>query len=141
MLFPLTYEFNPSDYQLLINKKDVLEELGFTIEEFGINTIAVKEHPDWLREGYEDVLIKNIFDILIEDATKFDRMKFLNRVAATTACKMSVRAHEYISLEQAKIILDDLFKCDNPYNCAHGRPTIVNYSAYELDRMFKRVMN
>jgi DNA mismatch repair protein MutL len=141
MLFPLTYEFNPSDYQLLINKKDVLEELGFTIEEFGINTIAVKEHPDWLREGYEDVLIKSIFDILIEDATKFDRMKFLNRVAATTACKMSVRAHEYISLEQAKIILDDLFKCDNPYNCAHGRPTIVNYSAYELDRMFKRVMN
>jgi DNA mismatch repair protein MutL len=141
MLFPLTYEFNPSDYQLLIDKKDVLEELGFTIEEFGINTIAVKEHPDWLREGYEDVLIKSIFDILIEDATKFDRMKFLNRVAATTACKMSVRAHEYISLEQAKIILDDLFKCDNPYNCAHGRPTIVNYSAYELDRMFKRVMN
>lgn len=141
MLFPLTYEFNSSDYQLLMNKKDVLEELGFTLEEFGINTIAIKEHPDWLREGYEDVLIKNIFDILIEDSTKFDRMKFLNRVAATTACKMSVRAHEYISLEQAKVILDDLFKCDNPYNCAHGRPTIVNYSAYELDRMFKRVMN
>ena len=68
-------------------------------------------------------------------------MKFLRRVAQTTACKMSVRAHEYISLEQAKVILDDLFKCDNPYNCAHGRPTIVNYSAYELDRMFKRVMN
>lgn len=141
MLFPLTYEFNSSDYQLLMNKKDVLEELGFTLEEFGINTIAIKEHPDWLREGYEDILIKNIFDILIEDSTKFDRMKFLNRVAATTACKMSVRAHEYISLEQAKVILDDLFKCDNPYNCAHGRPTIVNYSAYELDRMFKRVMN
>ena len=141
MLFPLTYEFSPSDYQLIMNKMDVLESLGFTIEEFGINTIAIKEHPDWLREGYEDTLIKHILDILIEDAVKFDRMKFLKRIAQTTACKMSVRAHEYISLEQAKILLDDLFKCENPYNCAHGRPTIINYSAYELDRMFKRVMN
>ena len=55
-------------------------------------------------------------------------MKFLKRIAQTTACKMSVRAHEYISLEQAKILLDDLFKCDNPYNCAHGRPSIMNFN-------------
>ena len=68
-------------------------------------------------------------------------MKFNNRVIATIACKSSVIANEDISLEQADRILKDLVLCDNPYNCAHGRPTIIHYSSYELEKMFKRVMN
>ena len=141
MLFPITLEYSTSDAMKLQEHMDLIEELGFVVEEFGINTYAVKEHPDWLREGMEDMLTKHIFDMIIEDANKFDRMRFLDRVAATTACKMSVRAHEEISLDHAREILKDLMLCDNPYNCAHGRPTIIHYSNYELERMFKRVMN
>lgn len=141
MLIPLTIEYSASEYSRLLENKEELEELGFKIEEFGINTVVVKEHPDWLREGMEDVLIKQIFDIFIDERVKFDRMRFLDRMCATIACKMSVRAHEIISLEQADQILKDLMLCDNPYNCAHGRPSIIHYSNYELERMFKRVMN
>ena len=54
---------------------------------------------------------------------------------------MSIRAHEAITLDQAKELLKQLVECDNPYNCAHGRPTIIHYSNYELDRMFRRIMN
>ena len=141
MLVPLTLEFSTSDYLKVEEHKDTLEDIGITIENFGVNTIIVKEHPTWLREGMEATLIKQIFDMLIEDSVKFDKMKFLKRVAQTTACKMSIRAHEVISLDQAKELLKQLFMCDNPYNCAHGRPTIIHYSEYELDRMFRRIMN
>ena len=141
MLIPLTLEYSASEFNRLKENLEEIEALGFKIEELGINTFVVKEHPDWLREGMEDMLIKQIFDIFIEESMKFNKMRFLDRVAATTACKMSVKAHESITLEQADQILKDLMECDNPYNCAHGRPTIVHYSNYELERMFKRVMN
>lgn len=141
MLIPLTIELSASDYMKVEEHKPDLEELGFTIEEFGVNTIVIKEHPTWLRQGMEDVLIKQIIDMLIEDAVKFDKMKFLKRVAQTTACKMSIRAHEVITLDQARELLKQLVQCENPYNCAHGRPTIIHYSEYELDRMFRRIMN
>ena len=141
MLIPLTLELSASDYMKIQEHMSDLEELGFTIEEFGVNTIVIKEHPTWLRQGMEDVLIKQIIDMLIEDAVKFDKMKFLKRVAQTTACKMSIRAHEVITLDQARELLKQLVQCDNPYNCAHGRPTIIHYSEYELDRMFRRIMN
>ncbi len=141
MLVPLTLEFSPSDYLKVEEHKNALEDLGIEYENFGVNTIIVKTHPTWLREGMEEVLIKQIFDMLIEDAVKFDKMKFLKRVAQTTACKMSIRAHEVISLDQARELLKQLFECENPYNCAHGRPTIIHYSEYELDRMFRRIMN
>ena len=141
MLFPITIELTPSDFRKLTMKKEELEEMGFVLEEFGFNTIIVKEHPIWLKEGMEEILIRQIFDILIDETKVFDRMKFLNRVVQTTACRMSVMAHETITMEQAKEILSDLVKCDNPYNCAHGRPTIIHYSTYELEKMFKRIMN
>ena len=141
MLVPLTLEFSPSDYLKVEEHKETLESIGIEYENFGVNTIIVKTHPTWLREGMEAVLLKQIFDMLIEDSIKFDKMKFLKRVAQTTACKMSIRAHEVISLDQARELLKQLFECENPYNCAHGRPTIIHYSEYELDRMFRRIMN
>lgn len=141
MLVPLTLEFSPSDYLKVEEHKSTLESIGIEYENFGVNTIIVKTHPTWLREGMEATLIKQIFDMLIEDSIKFDKMKFLKRVAQTTACKMSIRAHEVISLAQARELLKQLFECENPYNCAHGRPTIIHYSEYELDRMFRRIMN
>ena len=57
-----------------------------------------------------------------------------------TSCKMSVKANEHLSMEMMEKLLDDLVKCDNPYNCCHGRPSIIKYSSYELEKMFRRVM-
>ncbi|CDA52343.1 MAG: hypothetical protein L6V78_01035 [Clostridium sp.] len=54
---------------------------------------------------------------------------------------MSVKGNEATTTEQAENLLNDLVKCDNPYNCPHGRPTIISFTRYELERMFKRVMN
>lgn len=140
MLIPMTIELSPSDFIKIKENLDKLAQFGFVIEEFGINTFVVKEHPTWLREGYEEETIRKIFDLVINE-TNFDPVKFNNRVLATIACKMSVRANEHITMEEAKSILDQLVLCEQPYNCPHGRPTIIHYTTYELERMFKRVMN
>ena len=54
---------------------------------------------------------------------------------------MSIKANMQVSLEVMQRVLDDLVKCDNPYNCCHGRPTMIKFSTYDLERMFKRNMN
>ena len=140
MLIPLTLELSSSDFIKIKEHFDTLAKFGFILEEFGLNTIVVKEHPTWLRHGYEEETINKVIDLTL-DEKEFDEMKFNDKVIATIACKSSVRANEDISLEQASQILKDLVLCDNPYNCAHGRPTIIHYSNYELEKMFKRVMN
>ncbi len=141
LLIPINLEYSASDFIKLKNNMELIESLGFKMDEFGVNTFIVKEHPTWLREGYETESIRRIFDIIIEGKYLFDRVKFNDHVAATMACKMSVKGNEAITIEQAENLLKDLVLCDNPYNCPHGRPTIIKFTKYELERMFKRVMN
>ena len=141
LLLPIPIELTTSEFLKLKENMNILNDLGFKIEEFGINTFIVKEHPTWLISGYEVESIRRIFDIIIEGKDLFDRVKFHDHIAATMACKMSVKGNEAITLEQAQKLLDDLVLCNNPYNCPHGRPTIITFTRYELERMFKRVMN
>ena len=140
-IIPLTFELNTSDFLNIKRHIDILEDLGFKLEEFGINTYKITEHPTWLKEGKETSTINNLFESIIELGNKFDRVKFNNSIAASLACKASIRANTKISLEAAEELIKELVKCKNPYNCAHGRPTIVKFSTYDLERMFKRVMN
>ena len=141
MLIPVSIEFTPSDYLKYKEHKEKLENLGFKVEEFGINTILIKSHPTWLLEGYHEVDIKTLIEEIISYPKDFSEVRFRDRFAATVACKMSVKGNENITMEQADNILKKLVKCDNPYNCAHGRPAIISFSKYELEKMFKRVMN
>ncbi len=140
-LIPITIELSTSDFIKIKRHLNILEDMGFKIEEFGLNTYTIKEHPSWLKEGHEVEIINNIFDSIIEVGDKFDRIKFNNYVIATIACKMSVRANTRLSMEAMERIIEDLMKCENPYNCAHGRPSIIKFSNYDLEKMFKRVMN
>ena len=56
------------------------------------------------------------------------------------SCKMAIKANQNISFNEMEKLIDDLRKCDNPYTCPHGRPTVIFYSNYELEKMFKRAM-
>ena len=141
MLFPIKIEYSPSEYLIIKENFDFINSLGFLIEEFGINTVLVKEHPTWILEGYEEESIRKIFDLILAKKDTFDRVKFNEHIAITLSCKISIKANTHISLEDANILLQQLVKCDNPYNCPHGRPTIIKFTIYDLERMFKRVMN
>lgn len=141
MLIPITIEFTPSDYLKLTEKEELIKSLNIEYEEFGINTIVVKSHPTWLKEGYEEESIRKILDIIINLEKDFDRVKFEEKIAITLACKMSIKANMHISFEEMDYILKELVKCDNPYNCPHGRPTIIKFTIYDLEKMFKRVID
>ncbi len=140
-LFPINIELNASDFLTIKEHMDILNNMGFVIEEFGYNTYTIKEHPTWLKEGYEEESIHKIFDSIIVLGNKFDRVKFNEHIAITLACKMSIKANTRISTEAQEEILRELVNTDNPYNCPHGRPTIIKFSIYDLEKMFKRAMN
>ncbi len=140
MLIPITIEFLGSDYIKFTEKLEHFSSLGFDYEEFGINTIIVKGHPDYLKEGYEEESIRKIIELIINLNKDFDRVKFEESIAITLACKMSIKANHKISMMEIEYFLNELVKCDNPYNCPHGRPTIITYSNYDLEKLFKRVI-
>ncbi len=141
LLFPITIELSASEFLVLKNHLDVLQNMGFGVEEFGVNTFVVKQHPTWLKTGYEEESIHKIVDLIIKHEGEFDVVKFNEHIAITLACKMSIKANMHISNEAIAELLNELCNCDNPYNCPHGRPTIIKFSIYDLERMFKRVMN
>lgn len=140
MLFPIQIELSPSEYISLKDNIDIVTDLGFIVEDFGINTIIFKETPTWLSEGHEEEVIRKIVDLIVGEKKIVDRVKFNESLIQSISCKMSIKGNTPMSIEAMKSLLDQLFECDNPYNCAHGRPTIIKFSSYDLDKMFKRAM-
>ena len=138
MLFPKTMEYTKAEFIILKENFDFIRSLNFDIEEFGMNTIIVKSHPVWLPEGNEIEAIKRIFELIISYEKNFNIEKFNENLATMMACKMSIKANTNLSLLEMKKLLEDLGKCNNPYNCPHGSPTIIFYSLYELEKLFKR---
>ena len=139
MLFPLQFEYTHNEFLKLKDNIEFIKSLGFEIDEFGTNTYRVTTHPSWLKEGYEEESIKKIFELIIEISDKFDRVKFNEAAATRLACKMSVKANTNIGYLEQEELINTLFKCEFPYTCPHGRPTIIKYPIYELEKLFKRV--
>ena len=136
---PMKFEFTKDEAIKISKRLDDIKELGIDIEEFGDNTFIVREHPTWLTDA-NNYSLKKIFDIIISD-NNFDKKKFIDKAATSMACHMSVKAHTYISLEEAKYLLDNIRYCNNPFTCPHGRPTIIAFSKDQLIKMFKRDYN
>lgn len=140
MLVPLTLEFPSNEFIIIKQNINVLRNMHFDIEESGINTFVIKEHPTWIKEGYEIETIKKIIEVLIDQEKNFTIEKFREKAAIMLSCKMAIKANMNISISEMEALINDLRKCDNPYTCPHGRPTTIFYSNYELEKMFKRAM-
>ncbi len=140
MLIPLILEFPKNEFILISKNIDTLIKIGLDISEYGKTSFIIKGHPTWLLAGYEEESIKKILEVFIEENKNFSYEKFIDNVAETLSCKLAIKANENISISEMESLINDLRKCDNPYTCAHGRPTIIFYSNYELEKLFKRVM-
>ena len=138
LLIPITIELTSNEFIIIKENIEFLRNLNFQIEEFGISSIIVKSHPTWVPKNYEEEAIRKIIDILLTEEKNFSVEKFNESTAITLSCKLSIKANENISLKEMENLIDDLKKCDNPFNCPHGRPTIIHYSKYELEKLFKR---
>ena len=140
LLVPITIELPNNEYIILKKHFDILDKLGFIYEEFGINTIVIRSHPVWLPEYALDEAIRKIIDIII-DEEDFSELKFSDRISMTMACKMSIKANDAITIPDMEYLLNKLIQTDNPWTCPHGRPTIIKYTKYDLEKMFKRALD
>lgn len=140
LLIPVKIELSASEALIVKENFSLLEEYGFKTEEFGINTIIVRSHPSWIMDDVAEECIRKVIDIIIIRES-FDFDLFVWRMAATMACRMSIKANDYISYDDQMFLLDSLRKCDNPFTCPHGRPTIITYTKYDLEKLFKRSLD
>lgn len=140
LLIPIKIELAANEFLIIKNNLDILKEYGFIAEEFGMNTIIIRSHPNWIPEDIAEECIRKVVDMVITKES-FDFDQFVWRMAATMACRMSVKANDYLSYEDQLWLLDTLRQCDNPFTCPHGRPTIITYTKYDLEKLFKRSLD
>lgn len=138
LLIPIILEYPLNEYIIIKENIDFIRSLNIEIEDFGSNSFRITAHPTWLPSGFEEEAIKKILDLIINKEKDFSIEKFNDHLAMTVSCKMSKKANTYSSISEMENLIKDLKKCNNPYHCPHGRPTIIHYSIYELEKLFKR---
>ena len=138
LIVPIVIELPRDEYIILKEHFDILRDIDIDIEEFGNSSIRILTHPAWLPVNNEEEAIRKIIDLVISEKKDFSVGKFNDRLAMTISCKMSIKANTNISIKEMESLINDLRKCDNPFNCPHGRPTVIHFSIYELEKMFKR---
>ena len=138
LLVPITLEYPMSEFLIIEERKQMLAKLGINLEIFGDNGYVIKQLPMWMQNIDEHVFIEDMVTQLLHD-NKVDVIKLQEHAIATLSCKASLKANTHLSQEGMQSLIDNLMCCDNPYVCPHGRPTIIYYSTYEIEKLFKRV--
>lgn len=137
---PAIVELSSKELSLYNDYSNIFKELGFEIEDFGLGAIAIRGIPTDLYGTDAVSLFRQIIDELIENPLKGEFEVILNKLASM-ACKSAVKGNSSLSTEEVEALLDELLTLDNPYNCPHGRPTIVSMTKYEIEKKFKRIVD
>ena len=140
LLIPVKIELSTPEFLIVKENFDLIKSYGFDIEEFGLNTVIIRSHPNWIMDDIAEDCIRKVIDIFAENK-KFDFDLFVWRMASTMACRMSIKANDYISYDDQIWLLNELRKCENPFTCPHGRPTIITYTKQDLEKLFKRSLD
>jgi DNA mismatch repair protein MutL len=139
MLIPIVLEYPQSEYMILNERKDALAEIGIELLPFGTSSFVVKQLPLWMKQIDEQMYIETMADQVLH-TNKVDLLSLRKEAIATLSCKARVKGNTYLNTDNMQSIVDELMRCDNPYVCPHGRPTMIAYTDYELEKLFKRVV-
>lgn len=140
MLVPIVLDFPNNDALFLKEQVELLQEVGIYLEEFGANSFIVRAHPTWYPQGQEQEIIHEMIDMLLTTG-EVSVKKFREKTAIMMSCKRSIKANHYLNESQARVLLKDLAECENPFNCPHGRPVLIHFDNYDMERMFKRIQD
>lgn len=136
---PVILSLSMREEEILNEYMPVFSKLGYEIESFGGNEYKVTGIPAGLpRMDYKQLLI-DLIDNLIEEGPSKNLEIITDRVA-TMSCKAAVKGNNRLSFEEAKELISELMEAENPYNCPHGRPTLIVMSKYEIEKKFKRII-
>ncbi len=139
LLVPLTFEYSNDEAMIIEEHLDILAKVGIFLEPFGRNSYIVRSHPQWFPRGEESSTIEEMIQQVL-DEKKVDIKKLREEAAIMMSCKASIKANHHLRNDEIFALLESLRKTTDPFTCPHGRPIIVHYSTYEMEKMFKRVM-
>lgn len=132
-------EFSVMEYDLILDNKAVFRSLGFDVDDFGFNRIAVRSYPILFGKIQDQGLFEEILNLIQAEKDINLNETFLDKMA-TMACKKAIKANQVIGEEEAGILFSQLEECKNKYTCPHGRPIFVELRKYEIEKMFKRII-
>jgi len=136
LMFPITIDFTPEDFNNLLDIIPYLNKIGFDVRQFGDSSVIIEGSPPELSNGKEKEVIDDILDNFIEH--KQLNSSFIDYMAATYSCKAAIKAGDKLDESECISLIDKLFSTKHPYYCPHGRPIIINLSINDLDKRFER---
>lgn len=139
LFIPLTFHFS-KDEQLIIDQYlEELAQVGVQLEHFGGYDYIVNSYPVWFPQAEADEIIKDMIELVLANK-KIDVKKMREDAAIMMSCKKSIKANHYLQKHEMADLINQLGQAEDPFTCPHGRPIIVNFTNYELEKLFKRVM-
>ncbi|MGP4059910.1 DNA mismatch repair endonuclease MutL [Halobacillus sp. H74] len=139
LLVPMTFDFSKQECLRIEEFREDLEKAGLFFETFGETSYIIRSHPQWFPKGFEQEVIDEMIQQLMNE-DRIDILKLREEAAILMSCKRSIKANHYLNQSDMFQLLEDLRKSTDPFTCPHGRPIIVFFSEYEMEKMFKRVM-
>jgi len=139
LLLPLTFEFSKQEAIFIEQYAEELQQVGLFFEPFGNQTYVIRSHPNWFPKGLEEEIIREMVDQVMNEE-KINVEAIREDAAILMSCKRSIKANHYLNQDEMFHLLQDLRASTDPFTCPHGRPIIIHFSTYELEKMFKRVM-
>lgn len=136
---PIVVTLSAREEQTFLEYSAVFAGLGFEIEEFGGSEYAIRSVPSDLYGCREKALFLEVLDELL-DGPSYKHLTVVEEKLASMACKAAVKGNHAFSEAEMEALIDELLTLDNPYNCPHGRPTIISMSKYEIEKKFKRIV-
>jgi len=140
LLPPIIVSLNGAEENVYLTNKDAFAALGFEIENFGGNEYALRAVPVDLYGHSEKELFLTVLDELAEGNSRGSYLAIEERIAGM-ACKASIKGGDIISRDEVEALIDELLSLENPYNCPHGRPTIIVMTESEMEKKFKRIVD
>lgn len=138
LLVPIIVNTSSIQSQKLLDYLEVFKTIGIEMSPFGINAFKVTSIPVWMKESSVNEYIEEVVEQVLATKGKVKLGDLRLKAISTLACKASLKANKTLSMQEMQILLDNLFICNNPFTCPHGRPTLIVYNNTELDKMFKR---
>lgn len=139
LLLPITLEFTPSESRQLSERLHWFQQAGVFLEHFGGQTFLVRSLPYWFPEGDEKAVIEEMAEWVLSERS-IDLAKLREKSSILCSCKASIKANQKLTELEVESLLSRLAACRQPYTCPHGRPIVVSFSSYDLEKLFKRVM-
>lgn len=137
LLLPITIDSTISAVSQLDAINALLENIGIHLEAFGNQTLICRELPIWMKDTQEEAFIQDMIDFFERDS-EIGIDKLRKHAIATMACHSSIRFHRTLTMEEMKQVITDLGKCEQPFHCPHGRPTLIVLSDADLIKEFER---